>query len=147
MVGRVIGAEAGDAGCAEYIRRLVFSALIGNGDMHLKNWALIYPDTRTAALAPAYDLLSTIAYIEGEDSAALNYSRTKKMAQFDADELRHLAAKARLPEKLVIDTAKETVQRFIECWTMEKNNLPLAVKVLEMIDAHAPTIPLYKELA
>jgi|AntAceMinimDraft_12_1070368.scaffolds.fasta_scaffold15549_2 serine/threonine-protein kinase HipA len=146
-IGRVIGAETGAAGTAEYIRRLVFSALIGNGDMHLKNWSLIYPDTRTAALSPAYDLLSTIPYIEGEDSAALNYSRTKKMAQFDTDELRHLAAKARLPEKLVIDTAKETVQRFEACWTLEKNNLPLAAKVLKMIDAHAPTIPLYKELA
>ena len=146
-IGRVIGAETGDAGTTEYIRRLVFSALIGNGDMHLKNWSLIYPDTRTAALSPAYDLLSTIPYIEGEDSAALNYSRTKKMAQFDTEELRHLAAKARLPEKLVIDTAKETVQRFKACWADEKNNLPLAAKVLKMIDAHAPTIPLYKELA
>jgi serine/threonine-protein kinase HipA len=146
-IGRVIGAEAGDPGTAEYIRRLVFSALIGNGDMHLKNWSLIYPDARTAALSPAYDLLSTIPYIEGEDSAALNFSRTKKMTQFNTDELRHLAAKARLPEKLVIDTARETVQRFKEYWAMEKNNLPLASKVLEMIDAHAPTIPLYKEMA
>ncbi len=146
-IGRVIGAEAGDAGTAEYIRRLVFSALIGNGDMHLKNWSLIYPDTRNAALSPAYDLVSTIPYIESEDTAALNYSRTKKMAQFNADELRHLAAKALLPEKLVIDTAKETVQRFKEFWAMEKNNLPLAAKVLKMIEAHAPTIPLYKELA
>src|SRR5690606_29163752 len=34
-IGRVIGTETGDAGTAEYIRRLVFSALIGNGDMHL----------------------------------------------------------------------------------------------------------------
>ena len=51
-IGRVIGIETGDAGTAEYIRRLVFSALIGNGDMHLKNWSLIYPDRRTAALSP-----------------------------------------------------------------------------------------------
>lgn len=76
-IGRVIGTETGDAGTAEYIRRLVFSALIGNGDMHLKNWSLIYPDGRTAALSPAYDLVSTIPYIEGEDTSALNYSRTK----------------------------------------------------------------------
>ena len=145
-IGRVIGTETSDAGTAEYIRRLVFSALIGNGDMHLKNWSLIYPDRRTAALSPAYDLVSTIAYIEGEDTAALNYSRTKKMAEFSADELRHLAAKALLPEKLVIDTAAETVRRFREIWDAEKNNLPLADKVKKMIDAHAPTIPLYREM-
>lgn len=146
-IGRVIGTETGTAGTAEYIRRLVFSVLIGNGDMHLKNWSLIYPDQRTAALSPAYDLVSTISYIEGEDMAALNYSRTKKMAEFSVDELRHLAAKALLPEKLVIDTATETVRRFREVWEAEKNNLPLAKKVAQMIDAHAPTIPLYGELA
>lgn len=146
-IARVIGTEAGDAGAAEFIRRLVFSALIGNGDMHLKNWSLIYPDRRTAALSPAYDLVSTIPYIEGEDTAALNFSRTKKMAEFDADELRHLAAKALLPEKLVIDTAAETVQRFRHVWAAEQKNLPLSANVVQAIDAHAPTVPLYNELA
>jgi serine/threonine-protein kinase HipA len=115
--------------------------------MHLKNWSLIYPDKRRAELSPAYDLVSTIPYIEGEDTAALNYSRTKKMTEFSADELRHLAAKALLPEKLVIDTATETVRRFREVWEAEKNNLPLTGKIMKMIDAHAPTIPLYEELA
>src|SRR5690606_263665 len=145
-IGRVIGTDTGDAGTAEYIRRLVFSALIGNGDMHLKNWSLIYPDGRTPALSPAYDLVSTIPYIEGEDTAALNYSRTKKMAELTTDELRHMAAKALLPEKLVIDTATETVQRFREFWEAEKRNLPLADKVTAMIDAHAPTVPVHDEL-
>ncbi len=146
-IGRVIGTETGDAGAAEYIRRLVFSALIGNGDMHLKNWSLIYPDGRNAALSPAYDLVSTIPYIEGEDTAALNYSRTKKMTEFSADELRYMAAKALLPEKLVIDTATETVQRFREAWDAEKKHLPLAEKVIMMIDSHAPNMPLYRELS
>ena len=68
------------------------------------------------------------------------------MAEFNTDELRHLAAKALLPEKLVIDTASETVRRFREVWQAEKNNLPLTEKVTNMIDAHAPTIPLYEEL-
>ena len=68
------------------------------------------------------------------------------MVEFSTDELRHLAAKALLPEKLVIDTAAETVRRFREIWDAEKNNLPLADKVKKMIDAHAPTVPLYGEL-
>ena len=146
-IARVIGTEAGDAGAAEFIRRLVFSALIGNGDMHLKNWSLIYPDRHLAALSPAYDLVSTIPYMEGEDTAALNFSRTKKITEFDADELRHLAAKALLPEKLVIDTATETVQQFRQVWEAEKRHLPLAATVLDAVDAHAPTVPLYRELA
>lgn len=144
-IARVLGIETGPADVAEFIRRLVFSTLIGNGDMHLKNWSLIYPDRRTPALSPAYDLLSTIPYIEGEDTAALNFSRTKKMAALSLDELTHLAAKAELSEKLVLDTARETVARFREVWNAEKANLPMAAKVREMIDAHAPSIELYRE--
>jgi serine/threonine-protein kinase HipA len=145
-IATVLGIETGDAGVAEFIRRLVFSALIGNGDMHLKNWSIIYPDRRTPALSPAYDLLSTIPYIEGEDTAALNYSRTKKMAALSKDELAHLAAKARLSEKLVIDTARETVERFRDVWATEKRNLPLTAKVIDAVDAHAPKIELYRQV-
>jgi len=144
-IARVLGTEAGTASAAEFIRRLVFSTLIGNGDMHLKNWSLIYPDRRTPALSPAYDMLSTIPYIPGEDTAALNYSRTKKMAQLDTDELRHLAAKALLPEKLVIDTASETVERFRQVWEREKAHLPLAPTVVKAVDAHVSTVPLFRE--
>lgn len=144
-IARVLGIETGPADVAEFIRRLVFSTLIGNGDMHLKNWSLIYPDRRTPALSPAYDLLSTIPYIEGEDTAALNFSRTKKMVALSLDELTHLAAKAELSEKLVLDTARERVARFREVWNAEKANLPMAAKVRGMIDAHAPSIELYRE--
>lgn len=142
-IGTVLGIETGDAGVAEYIRRLVFSTLIGNADMHLKNWSLIYADRRIPSLAPAYDLLSTIPYI-ADETAALNYSRTKKMSEFSVDELSHLAAKARLSEKLVLDTTRETVDRFREVWASEKSNLPLAKKVVDAVDAHAPTVPIYR---
>jgi serine/threonine-protein kinase HipA len=143
-IAGVLGIETGDADVAEFIRRLVFSTLIGNADMHLKNWSLIYLDGRTPTLAPAYDLLSTIPYIEDE-TMALKYSRTKKMTEFSKDELKHLAAKAKLPEKLVLDTAAETVKRFKQIWTEEKKNLPLEKKVIQMVDAHAASIPIYKE--
>lgn len=68
------------------------------------------------------------------------------VAELDTDELRHLAAKALLPEKLVIDTAAETVQRFRQVWQAEKEHLPLAASVVKAIDGHAPTVPLFNEL-
>ena len=145
-IARILGIEAGDASVAEFIRRLVFSTLIGNGDMHLKNWSLIYRDQHTPALSPAYDLLSTIPYIKGEDTAALNYSRTKKMAEVSIDELRHLASKALVSEKLVLDTAKETVQRFRALWSQEPAAMPLPKETIELITAHAASIPIYEEL-
>jgi len=143
-IAGVLGIETGDADVAEFVRRLVFSTLIGNTDMHLKNWSLIYPDRRTPILSPAYDLLSTIPYI-ADDKMALNYSRTKKMAEFSRDELKHLAAKAKISERLVLDTAAETVQRFKQVWSEQKTKLPLENKIVEMVDAHAVSVPIYKE--
>jgi serine/threonine-protein kinase HipA len=144
-IAGILGIETGDADVAEFIRRLVFSTLIGNADMHLKNWSLIYTDKRTPTLSPAYDLLSTIPYI-ADETMALNYSRTKKMTEFSRDELTHLAAKAKISEKLVIDTAAETVARFKQIWAEQKTQLPLTKKVVDIIDAHAASIPIYSEL-
>jgi serine/threonine-protein kinase HipA len=132
-IAEVLAIETTDADVAEYFRRLVFSTLIGNADMHLKNWSLIYPDGRTPMLAPAYDLLSTIPYIK-DDSAALKYARTRKMAELSIDELRYMAAKARIPEKLVVSTAVETVDRFRSVWEAEKGHLPLANAVTTAVE-------------
>ncbi len=140
-IGRVIGAEGGEADVAEFIRRLTFNTLIGNADMYLKNWSLIYPDRRHAALAPAYDFVSTIAYIP-DGKSALKFSRTKNFTEYSEDELSHFAAKARLPERLVLDTARETVALFHQHWHAEKANLPLAAGVVQAVEAHLKTIPI-----
>ena len=143
-IAEVIWREVGEVGIQEFVRRLVFNTLIGNADMHLKNWSLIYPDGRNAALAPGYDFVSTISFMDDENMA-LNFSRTKKMVDLSIDELTHLAAKAGLPEKIVIDTAMETVQRFRDAWSREKSNLPIPSSMVEKIDKNARDITLYKE--
>ncbi|RWB72379.1 MAG: type II toxin-antitoxin system HipA family toxin [Mesorhizobium sp.] len=140
-IATVLGVEAGDEGVREFIRRLVFNTLIGNADMHLKNWSVIYRDRRTATLAPAYDFVSTIAYIDDE-FAAIKYARTKRMRDFSLDELRYLAAKAHLPEKPVVDTARETVTRFRDEWPEAKKTLPIASAVARAIDAHLKNLAL-----
>lgn len=140
-IAQVIGAESDEKDISEFIRRLVFNTLIGNADMHLKNWSLIYPDKRSATLSPAYDFVSTIAYIEDE-KAALNFSRTKRFDEFTFDELKHLAARALLPEKVVLDTAIETIALFHEHWQKEKSNLPLYSNVIKAIDKHVDKAPI-----
>jgi serine/threonine-protein kinase HipA len=140
-IAEVIWAETGEAGVSEFVRRLVFNTLIGNADMHLKNWSLIYPDGRTAALAPGYDFVSTIGYID-DDGMALNYARTKRFDEFSRDELSYLAAKAKLPSKLVMDTAIDTVERFHEAWRRLKPELRLPKKTVGAIKEHIQRIPL-----
>ena len=51
-IASVLWAETGQEATYEFVRRVVFSVLIGNADMHLKNWSLLYPDRRTLVLSP-----------------------------------------------------------------------------------------------
>ena len=140
-IAEVIGIEGGEEDVAEFIRRLTFNTLIGNADMHLKNWSLFYPDRRNAAIAPAYDFVSTIHYIPDEE-AGLKFSRTKRFDGFSIDELKHLASKSQLSEKLVIETALETVDLFNQYWKSEKLNLPLSKDIIHSIDNHVKLIPI-----
>jgi serine/threonine-protein kinase HipA len=140
-IAKVLWIETGEAGIAEFIRRLVFTALIGNGDMHLKNWSLLYPDRRHATLSPAYDFVSTIAYIKG-DRFALNFTDSKDFGSLTAEAFVRFAVKAELPEKLVLDTARATVARFREAWRQRGDVVPAAVE--KAITAHLKTLPLWR---
>ena len=140
-IAEVVGIESSDDDISELIRRLTFNSLIGNADMHLKNWSMMYPDRRNAALAPAYDFVSTTPYIP-DDNAALTVSRTKRFDGFSEDELSHLSARARLPEQIVIESARETVELFRQHWNSEKQNLPLSQEVVTAVEHQLQIIPL-----
>jgi serine/threonine-protein kinase HipA len=140
-IAEVVGIESSDEDISELIRRLTFNALIGNSDMHLKNWSMMYPDRRNAALAPAYDFVSTTPYIR-DDNAALTVSRTKRFDGFSEDELSHLSARARLPEQMVIESARETVELFRQHWNSEKHNLPLTQEVVTAVEHQLQIVPL-----
>ncbi|MCG8562860.1 MAG: HipA domain-containing protein [Hyphomicrobiales bacterium] len=142
-VATVLGIETGEDGISDFVRQLVFSVLIGNGDLHIKNFSLIYRDRRTPALSPAYDLVSTIPYIK-DDNAALKFVRTKRFDKFTFDELSYLAGKAGLAEKPVLDVAKDTITRFLDVWNVEKTHLPQAAEVTQAIDDHLKTLTIMK---
>lgn len=59
---------------SEFMLRLIFSFVIGNSDMHLKNWSLIEnaSGSRQFQLSPAYDLLPVqLVHPKDEDDTAL----------------------------------------------------------------------------
>ncbi len=143
-IAEVIWAEIGEQGIEEFIRRLVFNVLIGNADMHLKNWSLIYRDQRHPSLSPGYDFVSTIAYLDDENMA-LGFLKSKSMLDLSIDKLTRFAAKARLPEKLVLNTGTETVQRFMDIWPAEQEHFPLSAQLVATIDQHLRKIELVKE--
>lgn len=131
----VLADATDDQSVDQFIRRLTFCVLVGNGDMHLKNWSLIYPDGRHPILSPAYDLLSTVAYLPGEQ-AALRFRRSREWSDFNAETLIHLADKARIAVTPVLRAARETVEQFDAVWAAEKRHLPLSDRLVEAIDQH-----------
>lgn len=131
----------GERGLSEFVRRLVFSALVGNADMHLKNWSLLYRDGINPTLAPAYDFVATQAYIP-DDKAALKVSRSKRWSDLGQEELIVMSRKAGLPEALVLNTAAETVAAFREVWSRESYNLPIDAAVREVVETQLEIVPL-----
>ncbi|HJS13354.1 type II toxin-antitoxin system HipA family toxin [Sphingopyxis sp.] len=131
----VLAIESDEESAVQFIRRLTYSVLIGNGDMHLKNWSLIYPDRRRPILAPAYDLLSTLPYTSDEE-AALKFHRSRAWESFTYDELEAIAGRARLPAALIVRTAKATAEHFDAIWHQEKDQLLFTPDVIEAIERH-----------
>ena len=126
---------------AEFIRRLIFNAVIGNNDMHLKNWSLIYPDGHTPELAPAYDFVSTVRYI-ADDRLALSIAKEKAISRLDWALLERFARKAQVPSKLVLETAHETIERIMALWPTLQKELPLDRETRRLITAHMKSVPL-----
>jgi serine/threonine-protein kinase HipA len=122
-IAAVLWAESGEEATWEFVRRLVFSVLIGNADMHLKNWSLLYPDRRKPVLSPAYDFVATLPYIPG-DTLGLSFGGSKGLDGITPDQMRSFADTARIPASPLWQIAVETAERTVASWkTLEHADL------------------------
>jgi serine/threonine-protein kinase HipA len=142
-IGRVLWAEDGEDSYCEFIRRLVFSVIIGNGDMHLKNWSLLYQNPQEPKLSPGYDFVPTIAYIE-DDTLALNLGGTKRFDEVTIDKFRKMAIQAKAPEKLTVRIANAAIEAIYDTWLKNRFDISLPVDTGRHIDNHAKNLPLLK---
>jgi serine/threonine-protein kinase HipA len=124
----------------EFIRRLIFGILVGNGDMHAKNWSVQYPDGRNARLAPMYDFVCTRAYLE-DDGLALPIVGRRRSADIDGETIATFARHAELPVGQTLRTAEDVVVRVREAWRSLKPTLDDR-KLVDAIDANLALVPL-----
>lgn len=143
-IAKVLWIEAGEASYCEFIRRLVFTVAIGNGDMHLKNWSLLYEDPRKPVLSPAYDFVPTIAYIKN-DTLGLNLGGTKSFYDVTVDKFKKVATNAKASERLTARIVNETIADIHHAWIANRFNLLLPGKVRQDIDAHMNKLSLFKQ--
>ncbi len=139
-IASALGVAVSSAAALEFVRRLALAVLTGNGDMHLKNWSLIYHGKGDRpALAPVYDVLSTVPYIPS-DAMALSLAGERPFKAMNAQRWKVFAHRARLPEAAVLKAVTETVERVNQSWWSLPERAALPDRVLERVDAHIKLI-------
>lgn len=114
-IASVLVATAGQSAAMDFARRLVFSVITGNGDMHLKNWSVLYGDPLRPTLSPAYDLLSTRPYLP-KDRLALRFGDSNLLRGITPDRVRRFADDARLPVAPLLRLTREVAERTRDAW-------------------------------
>lgn len=71
----------------QLVRALTFTVLIGNGDAHAKNLALLHPTPGTVALAPAYDTVPTALWPALADRAAMHVGGERVLSAVTLDDV------------------------------------------------------------
>lgn len=144
-IANMLWTLTGEQGLTDFIRRLVFTIIIGNGDMHLKNWSFIYHDGITPTLSPAYDFVSTVPYIPN-DTLALTISNTKKFEEITINHFQQLAKKAELPVYLVQQTVKEMINTVMSAWETNRLHYELPKEIIDRINKHIGRLSLTKSI-
>ncbi len=91
----------------------VFNSLIGNTDNHIKNHSLLYsPDLKSIALAPAYDIVSTVVYGETVRDMAFGIGGVYRLEDLDLAAWRREARKIGLGEKYALDRVEHLSNGF-----------------------------------
>lgn len=106
-------------------RRLLVNALLANGDAHLKNWSLLYEDRRTPTLAPAYDIVTSRAYIDGESEFALNLGKTKSWYELTLAHFEAWALKAKIPWRAIRPVLLDVMEAARSLWPDALDELPM----------------------
>jgi serine/threonine-protein kinase HipA len=142
-MARDLAQLAGPEAVQEFVRRIVFNAAIGNADMHLKNWTLLYPDGRTPELSPAYDFVSTIAYLDDNFQMALSITRREKdVRNINETVLRRFADKALMPAETVLKPAIETSEKIVLTWKQMEGDLVMDPAAKQRVSERMNAFPL-----
>jgi len=99
----------------DFFERTLLCFLTGNGDMHLKNWAVLIKENKEVSLAPCYDFVSSKIYLPKETDFALSIrGRSNKLNRSDFEYLAqslHIEPKA---YKSIFDKYRAAKEKILE---------------------------------
>lgn len=128
----------------EFCERVVFCALAGNGDGHLKNWTILYPDGQHPRLSPAYDIVSTVLYPKLDDCLALDLGGSKKYEEVTENSFRLLAEVIGLNQAEVTGWVKAFAQHVRAVWRDRWDQFGFTGNEKKRIQTHLDRVPLGK---
>jgi len=76
-IGRFVSPSFKASSYHQFFKMMVLNQLLQNGDAHLKNFGVLYENPNQVRLAPAYDVVSTTAYVK-RDMSALTMMGSRK---------------------------------------------------------------------
>ncbi|MFN3200163.1 MAG: type II toxin-antitoxin system HipA family toxin [Bradymonadia bacterium] len=123
-----------------FVERLVFCVLSGNGDAHLKNWSLTYPDRLNGRLSPAYDLVSTVLFLPN-DNLTLPIGGHRAFDHIDHHAFEPLARVTRHDFAEIGQWVREAAQRVRAAWLAE-GGFDFTASQKKSLEAHMARVPL-----
>lgn len=106
-------------------RRMLVNILLANGDAHLKNWSLFYPDQVNPVLSPAYDILSTHVYIQNEQEFSLNLNRKKQWYATSFADFQQWAKHVGVPWQAIKLHLDDVLDKARTLWPNALDGLPM----------------------
>ena len=107
-------------------RRLLANILLANGDAHVKNWSMIYPNQADVRLAPAYDIVTTLAYIPGESEVALNMAKEKRWDRISMRTFERWSDRVDIPWPAIRVHLLDAIDKARALWPALLADLPMA---------------------
>ncbi|MDN4504031.1 type II toxin-antitoxin system HipA family toxin [Alteromonadaceae bacterium BrNp21-10] len=120
-------------------RRLLVNILLANGDAHLKNWSLLYDgdaNTTKPRLSPAYDIVSTLPYVKGEQAFALNMAKNKNWYQANMASFETWAKRTGIPWQAIKVHLNDTMEKARSLWPTALDGLPMDEDHKQQLKAH-----------
>ncbi|MHA3098147.1 type II toxin-antitoxin system HipA family toxin [Acinetobacter brisouii] len=138
QIGQIIYQYSGNKilDIQQFASRILINILLANGDAHLKNWSMIYPDTRTPRFSPAYDILMTSVYIENERHFALNLTKNKDWYLAEMKHFQQWAEKVGVPWRVIEKQLHEVMTKARALWPKALADLPMATVHKEKLKMH-----------
>ncbi len=143
-IANVIATICPSSDVDDFVRRLIFGICVGNNDMHLKNWAVTYPDGRNARLAPVYDYVCTRAYFP-TGQLALTVGGERDCERIGRDALGTFAKVAEISARRTAVIADEVTTAIHDTWPEFKTSIE-DVALTEAIERQFRLVPLMNGL-